>query len=127
MLLILNSVQKQRRRYVPHKFYVVMILDEAFMLVGEEEPTLVMKEKQPTYKYSCLNDHLTLYTYTPTVQIQKSMQARDLQVVGWYHSHPVSEPKPSQNDILSQKKYQDAVRMKDVAAEPCIGVIVSKP
>ncbi len=46
------------------------------------------------------------------------MQAKDYQVVGWYHSHPVSEPKPSQNDILSQKKYQDAV--------PCVGIIVSK-
>ena len=54
------------------------------------------------------------------------MQSKDLQVVGWYHSHPVSEPKPSQADILSQKKYQDAVRLKDTADEPCIGVIVSK-
>lgn len=54
------------------------------------------------------------------------MQARELQVVGWYHSHPVSEPKPSQSDILSQKKYQDAVKEIDVNAEPCVGVIVSK-
>ena len=59
-------------------------------------------------------------------QIQKLMQARELQVVGWYHSHPVSEPKPSQSDILSQKKYQDAVKEIDVTAEPCVGVIVSK-
>ena len=54
------------------------------------------------------------------------MQAKDFQVVGWYHSHPVSEPKPSQSDILSQKKYQDAVRTKDASTEPCVGVIVSK-
>ena len=54
------------------------------------------------------------------------MQAKELEVVGWYHSHPVSEPKPSQSDILSQKKYQDAVRTKDMSAEPCVGIIVSK-
>ena len=54
------------------------------------------------------------------------MLAKDYQVVGWYHSHPVSEAKPSQSDILSQKKYQDAVRTKDMSAEPCVGVIVSK-
>ena len=46
------------------------------------------------------------------------MAAKDFQLVGWYHSHPVSEPKPSQSDILSQKKYQDTV--------PCVGIIVSK-
>ena len=59
-------------------------------------------------------------------QIQKLLKARELEVVGWYHSHPVSEPKPSQSDILSQKKYQEAVRVNDAAAEPCVGVIVSK-
>ena len=54
------------------------------------------------------------------------MEAKELQVVGWYHSHPVSEPKPSQPDILSQRKYQEAVRQKDMSEEPCIGVIVSE-
>ena len=27
------------------------------------------------------------------------MEQKGLSAVGWYHSHPVSEPKPSQNDV----------------------------
>ena len=54
------------------------------------------------------------------------MKEKELHVVGWYHSHPVSEAKPSQSDILSQRKYQEAVRLKESSTEPCIGVIVSE-
>lgn len=45
-------------------------------------------------------------------------------LIGWYHSHPISEAKPSQNDILSQKIFQETV-CKESSDEPCIGFILS--
>ena len=53
------------------------------------------------------------------------MASRDLVVVGWYHSHPYSEPRPSQNDVLSHKKYQDSLTTES-GEEPCIGLIISE-
>lgn len=53
------------------------------------------------------------------------MASRGLVVVGWYHSHPYSEPRPSQNDVLSHKKYQDALTTES-GDEPCVGLIISK-
>ena len=46
-------------------------------------------------------------------------------MVGWYHSHPYSEPRPSQNDVLSHKKYQDATKT-ELGEEPCVGLIISE-
>lgn len=53
------------------------------------------------------------------------MILRGLNLVGWYHSHPLSDPDPSHSDILSQKKYQDVTRLNE-GDEPCVGIIVSK-
>ena len=53
------------------------------------------------------------------------MASRGLVVVGWYHSHPYSEPRPSQNDVLSHKKYQDAMTTES-GEEPCVGLIISE-
>ena len=53
------------------------------------------------------------------------MASRGLVVVGWYHSHPYSEPRPSQNDVLSHKKYQDALTTES-GDEPCVGLIISE-
>ena len=52
------------------------------------------------------------------------MEQKGLIVVGWYHSHPISEPKPSEIDIISQRNYQEIVQM-DTGEEPCIGIILS--
>ena len=46
--------------------------------------------------------------------------------MGWYHSHPISEPKPSQQDILAQKSYQVAMQLAESGEEPCIGLIISR-
>ena len=46
--------------------------------------------------------------------------------MGWYHSHPASEPKPSQNDIFAQKRYQEAIQLAENREEPCVGLIISK-
>ena len=53
------------------------------------------------------------------------MASRGLVVVGWYHSHPYSEARPSQNDVLSHKKYQDSLKT-EAGEEPCVGLIISE-
>ena len=46
-------------------------------------------------------------------------------LAGWYHSHPVSQPKPSHNDVISQKAYQEFVR-SSTGDEPLVGFIISE-
>ena len=53
------------------------------------------------------------------------MAEKGLELVGWYHSHPFSEPKPSQSDVLAQRSYQEALR-RDTMEEPCVGFIISE-
>lgn len=53
------------------------------------------------------------------------MASRGLVLVGWYHSHPYSEPRPSQNDVLSHKKYQESLTTA-IGEEPCVGLIISE-
>ncbi len=64
------------------------------------------------------------FTY-PLAQIQEVMLSRGLELVGWYHSHPISLPNPSHNDILSQRTYQYKL-MTSGGEEPCVGMIVGK-
>ena len=66
-----------------------------------------------------------LFTCGAYGQIRSSMASRGLTVVGWYHSHPYSEPRPSQNDVLAHKKYQDATTT-ELGEEPCVGLIISE-
>eukprot|EP00116_Pleurobrachia_bachei_P012968 sb/3473230/ len=46
-------------------------------------------------------------------------------VIGWYHSHPTSSPRPSQHDIVCQSVHQQHMRSLDGRIDPCLGVIIS--
>ena len=67
---------------------------------------------------------LDTYVLFIFLQISKAMKEKKLTLVGWYHSHPISEPKPSHSDIISQKEYQELVR-RSTGEEPSIGIIIS--
>ncbi|XP_063412818.1 MPN domain-containing protein-like isoform X1 [Mytilus trossulus] len=58
-------------------------------------------------------------------EIKRMMKRRGLSLVGWYHSHPCSQPDPSIRDIGCQMSYQ--LRMKGSGATyyPCVGIITS--
>ncbi|RDD41015.1 MPN domain-containing protein [Trichoplax sp. H2] len=58
-------------------------------------------------------------------EIQKSMKARDMILVGWYHSHPTSQPNPTVQDLSTQKQFQSVLRTDDSTQEPCLGLIIS--
>ncbi|TPX33095.1 hypothetical protein SmJEL517_g03946 [Synchytrium microbalum] len=53
-----------------------------------------------------------------------TLAAKNLVVVGWYHSHPTFEPKPSVRDLENQGAYQTLFRHAD-GSEPFIGAIVT--
>jgi hypothetical protein len=78
------------------------------------------------------------------VEMRELVDAQNLRVVGWYHSHPTFVPNPSMIDLVNQKNYQHFFRSaeepveesdkesssessgpkSDAITEPFIGVIV---
>eukprot|EP00698_Gefionella_okellyi_P008832 TRINITY_DN2212_c0_g1_i1.p1 TRINITY_DN2212_c0_g1~~TRINITY_DN2212_c0_g1_i1.p1 ORF type:complete len:519 (-),score=112.26 TRINITY_DN2212_c0_g1_i1:88-1644(-) len=58
------------------------------------------------------------------LEVRNQIQERGLQVVGWYHSHPKFEPRPSARDVENQQNYQQLFRDASANIEPFIGLIV---
>lgn len=57
-------------------------------------------------------------------EIQKAMIAKDIQLVGWYHSHPRFSPQPTLRDCDKQLDYQIKLRgTSDATYTPCVGLI----
>ncbi len=80
----------------------------------------------PFYLYAFFLSYCDdLYLLCFASQIQEQMLSRGLELVGWYHSHPVSLPNPSHNDILSQRMYQYKM-MTSGGDEPCVGIVVGE-
>lgn len=46
---------------------------------------------------------------------------KELDILGWFHSHPTFAPEPSQQDLETQKTVQKWIGHK----KPCLGVILS--
>ena len=58
------------------------------------------------------------------IKIAKEMEAADVSLVGWYHSHTSSPPQPTVQDIDAQLEYQ--LKLKgtgDQGYRPCVGII----
>ncbi|KAK9816984.1 hypothetical protein WJX72_007805 [[Myrmecia] bisecta] len=58
------------------------------------------------------------------VETRALMEQRGLHSVGWYHSHPVFAPRPSQKDNENQRNYQALFRCEKSKLEPFLGAIV---
>lgn len=59
-------------------------------------------------------------------EIQKAMLEKNVQLVGWYHSHPRFSPQPTLRDCDKQMDYQIKLRgTSDSTYTPCIGLIFS--
>ena len=58
------------------------------------------------------------------VELKSQVEAQNMKVVGWYHSHPVFKPTPSGVDINNQLNYQRLFRDETVGVEPFVGFIV---
>ena len=57
------------------------------------------------------------------VELRDLISRRNMEVVGWYHSHPEFPPKPSNRDVENQLNYQGLFR-KESGEEPFVGLIV---
>ena len=58
------------------------------------------------------------------VEVTCEMDERGLIPVGWYHSHPVFEARPSAKDNENQRNYQALCRDAGTGLEPWVGAIV---
>lgn len=59
-------------------------------------------------------------------EIQKAMLDKNIQLVGWYHSHPRFSAQPTLRDCDKQMDYQIKLRgTSDSTYSPCVGVIFS--
>jgi len=58
------------------------------------------------------------------VEVTCEMDNQGLIPVGWYHSHPVFEPRPSVKDNENQRNYQALCRDQVTGLEPWVGAIV---
>jgi MPN domain-containing protein len=59
-------------------------------------------------------------------EIQKSMVEKNIQLVGWYHSHPRFSAQPTVRDCDKQLDYQLKLRgTTDATYTPCVGFIFS--
>src|SRR3954468_11289933 len=61
---------------------------------------------------------------TSALEVRQRIVEQDLQVVGWYHSHPTFIPDPSLIDIHNQTNYQRLCRHPETGEEPFVGAIV---
>ncbi|KAL6778773.1 MYSM1 [Auxenochlorella protothecoides x Auxenochlorella symbiontica] len=59
------------------------------------------------------------------VEATTAMSARGQAAVGWYHSHPVFEARPSQKDNENQRNYQALCHDPEAGLAPWVGAIVS--
>lgn len=59
------------------------------------------------------------------LRVSETIHSFGMQVVGWYHSHPLFRPDPSVTDVFNQKQYQDLFREEETGKQPFVGLIVS--
>jgi len=57
--------------------------------------------------------------------IRQNMRAKQLTLVGWYHSHPFSQCDPTLHDIDCQMSYQLKMRGSGSMYQPCLAFILS--
>lgn len=59
------------------------------------------------------------------VEVMGAMEEAGLVPVGWYHSHPVFQARPSVKDNENQRNYQALCREPTTGLEPWVGAIIS--
>lgn len=61
------------------------------------------------------------------IKIAQSMENSGLCLIGWYHSHPISPPTPTVQDIDTQLEHQ--LKLKGTGEQgyrPCVAMILCK-
>ncbi|CAG8433844.1 9607_t:CDS:2 [Ambispora gerdemannii] len=90
-----------------------------------EEKKLIVKATFPCRSLATGQDHVNVeMDPTSETEVREAIQARNMRVVGWYHSHPTFVPDPSIVDIENQKNYQNLFRDEAMNEEPFVGAII---
>lgn len=78
-----------------------------------------------THAFPCRNSrHDRLQAAEVELNIQRNMLKHNLQLVGWYHSHPKCAAQPTLRDCDVQLDYQMKMRgASDATYSPCVGLI----
>lgn len=57
------------------------------------------------------------------MEAKEALEAKDCQVVGWYHSHPTFVPNPSLRDLETQNNFQTI--FSNDSKQPFVALILS--
>eukprot|EP01102_Stenamoeba_stenopodia_P000573 TRINITY_DN1055_c0_g1_i3.p1 TRINITY_DN1055_c0_g1~~TRINITY_DN1055_c0_g1_i3.p1 ORF type:complete len:385 (-),score=98.96 TRINITY_DN1055_c0_g1_i3:126-1280(-) len=85
----------------------VLHIQEAFPCIASEEADDMNVEVDPVSE----------------IETSDRIKGQGMQVVGWYHSHPLFQPDPSVRDIQTQKTYQHLFRDEKSGANCFVGAI----
>lgn len=100
--------------------------DEVYgYLGGKWDPNKLTLQVQSVFPCSLNNPSDQTECTVLQNKIRELITQQDMTVIGWYHSHPTSSPRPSQHDIVCQSVHQQHMRSLDGRIDPCLGVIVS--
>ncbi|CAB4400231.1 hypothetical protein RhiirA5_408298 [Rhizophagus irregularis] len=90
-----------------------------------EEKKLIIKTTFPCRSLQTGENHVNVeMDPTSALEVQQTITDRNMQVVGWYHSHPIFQPDPSIVDLENQNNYQKLFRDEKFNEEPFVGAIV---
>ncbi|RIA88950.1 hypothetical protein C1645_825508 [Glomus cerebriforme] len=90
-----------------------------------EEKKLIIKTTFPCRSLQTGENHVNVeMDPTSALEVQQTITDRNMQVVGWYHSHPIFQPDPSMVDLENQHNYQKLFRDEKFNEEPFVGAII---
>ncbi|CAO3668826.1 unnamed protein product [Umbelopsis vinacea] len=88
---------------------------------NKEERNMVVQAAYPCRSLNTgQNDVNVEMDPTSAIDVRQQIEEQNMQVVGWYHSHPTFVPDPSLMDIENQKSYQTQWR-DEQTLEPFVG------
>lgn len=99
-------------------------LTEVMGLVGgiwnEKNKQLIIKRYEPCRNVAPSSTHCDM---CPISQAKAAniLHEENLEILGWFHSHPTFAPEPSQQDIDTQLSVQQWIGNN----KPCVGIILS--
>lgn len=105
-------------------FHAHTYLTEVMGLVGGswdlQKKTLTISCYEPCRNIASSTTHCDMCPISQA-NAAESIHNQNLQILGWFHSHPTFAPEPSQQDLDTQKLVQQWIGHN----KPCIGVILT--
>lgn len=105
-------------------FHAHISLSEVMGLVGghwnHHAKVLTITRYEPCKNLASSSTHCDMCPITQAIAVD-TLHSENLDVLGWYHSHPSFAPEPSQQDIDTQLTVQKWIGY----GKPCVGIILT--